>query len=184
MAALRRVVVVCKKMSRVTDYLSLLIKEKISSRKLHYSRETATKFGKDTTKDTKVNKLKINANFELQPSVKLRLSEDELMQYPIQRFAGNINIVKEPSQEHDLAILNVLNKLKHEPVLGLDVEMTESSREIGYNGRNKKTRVVQIASETEAIVWQLKNFTSLPSSLVFFLKSDILKVVERNTFIY
>ena len=70
----------------------------------------------------------------------------------------------------------MLNKLKQQAVLGLDVEMTESSREIGYNRRSKKTRVVQIASETDAVVWQLKNFANLPSSLVAFLKSVILKV--------
>ena len=120
--------------------------------------------------------------FELE-SLKLQLSEEELMQYPIKRFTGRIHIVKEPSHEHDVGILNVLNKLKQETVLGLDVEMTqmtESSQETGFNKQRKTTRVVQIASEADAIVWQLKNFTRLPSSLLFFLTSDILKVNTDN----
>lgn len=175
MAALRRVEILFMKTSKVTDYLRLRRTDKTYARRLHYSRQATAKFSKDTGKEFIVNKQKSEASFELGSS-KLRLSEDELLQYPIRRFTGNIHIVKEPSQESDLVILNVLNKLKYETVLGLDVEMTESNREIGYNKRSKKTRVVQIASETDAIVWQLKNFTSLPSSLLFFLKSDIMKV--------
>ena len=169
MAALRRVEILFKKTLKVTDYRRLRRTDKTYARRLHYSRQATAKFSKDTGKEFRVNKQKSGSS-------KLRLSEDELLQYPIRRFTGNIHIVKEPSQESDLVILNVLNKLKYETVLGLDVEMTESNREIGYNKRSKKTRVVQIASETDAIVWQLKNFTSLPSSLLFFLKSDIMKV--------
>jgi hypothetical protein len=175
MAALRRVEILLKKPLRVTDHLCMPIRGKTHARRLHCSRQTTAKLSKDTDKEYRVGKQKREADFQLE-SLKLRLSEDELMQYPIKRFTGNIHIVKEPSHEHDLGILNVLNKLKHETVLGLDVEMTESSRKIGYNKRSKKTRVVQIASTTDAIVWQLKNFTRLPSSLVFFLTSDILKV--------
>ena len=109
----------------------------------------------------------------------LTLSEEELSQYPIRRFAGIVRVIKEPWHEQDFETLSVLNKLKHEPVLGLDAEMTEDKKELGYYKCSKRTRVVQIASETDAIVWQLKNFTTLPPSLVFFLKSDILKVIGK-----
>ena len=180
MAAFRRVEILSKKTLKVTDYFCLPIRVKTCARRVNYSRKTATMFSKDTDKKYGVDLKQNNeSNFELE-SLKLQLSEEELMQYPIKRFTGSIHIVKEPSHEHDLGILNVLNKLKQETVLGLDVEMTESSQEAGFNKRSKRTRVVQIASETDAIVWQLKNFTRLPSSLVFFLTSDILKVIIAN----
>ena len=177
MAVFRGVEVLSKNTFQVREYMRLLIRKKIYAKKLHYSREAAATISKSTGNRSSTDEQKTKVEFGLE-SLKLRLDEDELLQYPIRRFTGNIHIVKEPSHEHDLGILNVLNKFKKETVLGLDVEMTESSRETGHiiNRCSKKTRVVQIASETDAIVWQLKNFTNLPSSLVFFLKSDILKV--------
>ena len=180
MAALRRVEIILKKTLKGNDCLCLPIRNKTCARRVHYSRKSTTLLTGGAGKKYNANpKQKSEAKFELEP-LKLQLSEEELMQYPIKRFTGSIHVVKEPSHEHDLGILNVLNKLKQETVLGLDVEMTESRQETRYNKRSKRTRVVQIASETDAIVWQLKNFTSLPSSLVFFLTSDILKVTQLS----
>ena len=175
MAVLKRVEILSKNTFQVRDYVHLLMGEKRYAKKIHYSREAAAAVNKITGNRSRTNEQKIKASFGPE-SLRLQLNEDELLQYPIRRFTGNIHIVKEPSHEHDLGILNVLNKFKQQAVLGLDVEMTECSREIAYNRRSKRTRVVQIASETDAVVWQLKNFANLPSSLVVFLKSDILKV--------
>ncbi|XP_028397167.1 Werner Syndrome-like exonuclease [Dendronephthya gigantea] len=168
--AARGVEFLYKKTSKITDYLRLRIIAKAYARKFHYSRQASNGFLGD-----KENELSANSdNFYKENSSCLTLSEEELSEHPIRRFAGNIRVIKEPRNEQDLETLDVLNKLKREPVLGLDAEMTESKK--GYYKRSKKTRVVQIASETDAVVWQLKNFTTLPPSLVFFLKSDILKV--------
>ncbi|XP_046845113.1 ribonuclease D-like [Xenia sp. Carnegie-2017] len=54
--------------------------------------------------------------------------------------------------------------------------MVESIQLFPLNKHTKKIKVVQIASETDAMLWQLRNFPGLPSSLEYFLKSDILKV--------
>lgn len=161
---------------------------RIHTNKLHSCRHIAANFGKDL-KDSDHSSSVESGQLDFGTSTEnvgkghfdkhvnlsnVHLTEGELAEYPIQQFTGNIYIVKEPSNEYKLEILSALNRLKEENVLGLDVEMTEGNWLDGH--KRKKTRVVQIASETDAIVWQLKSFTSLPSSLVCFLKSDILKV--------
>lgn len=176
MATARIVGTLFTKQYRATQNFCSLIKRETYSRTLNYFSNSAARLNDDVNNASGVNYENSAVHFELESFLKLRLTEDELLQYPIQRFAGNIHIVNKPSHEHDSHILNILNKLKHETVLGLDVETSETNWVTGCNKQRKKTRVVQVASETDAIVWQLKNFATLPSSLVFFLTSDILKV--------
>lgn len=162
--------------TKCLDYKSAKAKQITCVNKLYCIRRSTTRSTGDEEK-----RFDQNANEQVKSEPfdscrKLLLEEAELQSYPINRFDGSIHIVKGPSHEHDLGIKNAINRLKKKSVLGLDVEMAESIQLFPLNKHTKKIKVVQIASETDAMLWQLRNFPGLPSSLEYFLKSDILKV--------
>lgn len=177
-----------KKMFDYRNCIQTITAVRLYTDEIHSSYQSVGNLGKDLSQCDREPDIEItgsgecsmpvyNDSFDDRPSLSnLQITEEDLSQYPIERFTGSIYVVKEPSDERGSEILDVLDRLKKERVLGFDVEMSESRRLDGSQKRSKKTRVVQIASETDALVWQLKNFSSLPSSLVFFLESDILKV--------
>lgn len=186
MAAMRKFNLFFKRTVDLRNSIQLFTAMQSCTHRIHSCGEVPVNFGKDVgnnideIKEQDLGNITGHIENDIDKSQvdlsNVHITEEELAQYPIQRFEGNIYVIKEPSNEQELEILDVLNKLKGENVLGVDVEMTESGRIDGFFGRSKKTRVVQIASESDAVVWQLKNFARLPSSLVSFLKSDILKV--------
>ena len=189
MAAMRNINIFFKRTLDLRISVELLTAMQSSTHWIHNCAQVSANFGKDVGNDIDEEQNLGNISGHMYSDMvenyidnnlvnlsNVHITEEELTEYPIRRFEGNIFVIKEPSNEHDSEILGILNKLKGEAVLGLDVEMTESGRIDGFFGRSKKTRVVQIASESDAVVWQLKNFARLPSSLVAFLKSDILKV--------
>lgn len=189
MAAMRNVNIFFKRTLDLRISVELLTAMQSSTHWIHNCAQVSANFGKDVGNDIDEEQNLGNISGHMYSDMvenyidnnlvnlsNVHITEEELTEYPIRRFEGNIFVIKEPSNEHDSEILGILNKLKGEAVLGLDVEMTESGRIDGFFGRSKKTRVVQIASESDAVVWQLKNFARLPSSLVAFLKSDVLKV--------
>ena len=184
MAAMRNVNIFFKRTLDLRISVHLLTAMQSCTHRIHNCAQVSANFGKDVSNDIDEEQDLGNTSGHIYSDMvgnlvnlsNVHITEEELTEYPIRRFEGNIFVIKEPSNEHDLEILRVLNKLKGEAVLGFDVEMTESGRIDGFFGRNKKTRVVQIASQSDAVIWQLKNFARLPLSLVSFLKSDILKV--------
>jgi ribonuclease D len=93
----------------------------------------------------------------------MKISPEEIQQFPLIRFSGKIHLVR---SHHDW--LAMMDKFQDITMVGIDTEKKPSFRK----GEIYPVSVLQLATEDEAYIVQLKYLSSARKSMESFFESD------------
>lgn len=84
-----------------------------------------------------------------------RMTKDEIMECPIRRYEGPVHVIRSKEK-----LTSAVQQLKKEAILGFDTETKPAYKK----GRSHPPALLQLASENDVFVFQLKHLR-LPKSL-------------------
>jgi len=139
---------------------------------------------KSTTKQPKVAKPDASTIFILPESkqrcfegehVLRKVTKDEKLQMPFFTLQTPVVVINNEADEKEAIGMGFINALTSSSLLGMDTESAQ-----GKSGR--KPDVVQLASDSLVIIWNLYGFSEAPESLKSILEDvEVVKVVHDET---